>query len=43
MDEKIFTTEEQYNNQYNTIYSQTSLEVNSEGAGGHHPSYVMVW
>ena len=25
------------------IYAQTSLEVHSEGAGGHHPSYVMVW
>ena len=43
MDEKIFTTEEQYNNQYNKIYAQTSLEVRSEGAGGHHPCYVMVW
>ena len=43
MDEKIFTIEEQYNNQYNKIYAQTSLEVRSEGAGGHHPSYVMVW
>jgi hypothetical protein len=42
-DKKIFTIEEQYNNQYNKIYAQTSLEVHSEGAGGHHPSYVMVW
>jgi len=42
-DEKIFTTKEQYNNQYNKIYAQTSLEVRSEGAGGHHPSYFMVW
>jgi hypothetical protein len=40
-DEKILTTEEQYNNQYK-IYAQTSLEVHSEGAGGHYPSYVMV-
>ena len=31
-DEKFFTTEEQYNNQNNKIYSQTSLEVHSEGA-----------
>jgi hypothetical protein len=42
-DEKMFTIEEQYNNQYNEIYAQTSLEVRSEGAGGHHYSYVMVW
>jgi hypothetical protein len=42
MDEKIFTIEEQYNNQYK-IYAKTSLEVRPEGAGGHHPSYVMVW
>jgi len=42
-DEKIFTIEEQYNNQYNKIYSETSLEVCSEGAGGHYPSYIMVW
>jgi hypothetical protein len=41
-DEKIFTIEEQYNNQNNKIYAQTSLEVLSEGAG-HHPSYVIVW
>jgi hypothetical protein len=41
-DEKFFTIEEQYNNQYNKIYAQTPLEVRSEGAGGHHPSYVMV-
>jgi hypothetical protein len=40
-DEKIFTIEEQYNNQYNKIYAQKSLEVRSEGAGGHHPSYIM--
>jgi hypothetical protein len=33
-DEKIFTNEEQYNNQNNKIYTQTSLEVCSEGAGG---------
>ena len=43
MDMKIFTIEEQYNNQNNKIYAQTSLEVRSEGAGGHHPSYIMVW
>jgi hypothetical protein len=42
-DEKIFTIGEQYNNQYNKIYAQRSLEVCSEGAGGHHSSYVMVW
>jgi hypothetical protein len=42
-DEKIFTIKEQYNNQYNKIYAQTSLEVRSEGAGGHHPSYIMAW
>jgi hypothetical protein len=42
-DEKIFTIEKPYNNQYNKIHAQTSLEVRSEGAGGHHPSYVMVW
>ena len=41
-DEKIFTIKGQYNNQYK-IYAQTSLEVRSEGAGGHHPSKVMVW
>jgi hypothetical protein len=43
MDEKIFAIEEQYNNQYNKIYAQMSLEVHSKGAEGHHPSYVMVW
>ena len=42
-DEKIFTNEEQYNSQNDEIYAQTSLEVRSEGAGGHHPSKVMVW
>jgi hypothetical protein len=42
-DENIFTIKEQYNNQYNKICAQKSLEVNFEGAGGHHPSYVMVW
>jgi len=41
-DENIFTIEEQYNDQYN-IYALTSLEVHSESAGGHRPSYVMVW
>ena len=39
MDEKIFTIEEQYNK----IYAQTSLEMCSEGAGGHHPSHITVW
>jgi len=43
MDKKIFAIKEQYNNQYNKIYAQTSLEVFSEGAGSHHPSYIMVW
>ena len=43
MHEKIFTIQEQYNNQYNNIHAQTSLEVWSEGAGGHHPSHVTVW
>jgi hypothetical protein len=42
-DEKIVTIEEQCNNQYIQIYVQTSLEVYSEGAGGHRPSFVMVW
>jgi inhibitor of nuclear factor kappa-B kinase subunit alpha len=42
-DEKIFTIKEQYNNQYNKIYAQTSLEVHSEVAGGRYASYVMVW
>jgi len=42
-DENIFTIEEHYNNQYNQICAQKSLEVPSEGAGCHHPSYVMVW
>ena len=32
-DEKIFTIEEQYNNQNNKIYAQTSREVYSDGAG----------
>jgi len=41
-DKKIFTIEKQCNNLYK-IYAQTSLEVRSEGAGGHHPSYIMVW
>jgi len=31
-DEKIFTIEEQYNNQNNEIYAQTSLEVRSGSA-----------
>jgi hypothetical protein len=37
MDEKIFTNEEQYNNQNNKIYAQTSLEVHSEGTGRLSP------
>ena len=37
MDEKIFTTKEQYNNQNNKIYAQTSLELHSEGAGRPSP------
>ena len=32
MDEKFFTIEEQYKNQNNKIYAQTSLEVHSECA-----------
>jgi hypothetical protein len=36
-DEKFFTIEEQYNNQKNKIYDQTSLEVLSEGAGMPSP------
>jgi hypothetical protein len=31
-DGKIFTIDEQYNNQNNKIYAQTSLDVRSEGA-----------
>ena len=33
MVEKFFTIQEQYKNQNNKIYAQTSLEVHSEGAG----------
>ena len=40
-DEKIFTIEEQYNNQYNMIYAQKDLEVHSEGAWRHRPSNIM--
>jgi len=36
-DEIFFTIEEQYNNQNNKIYAQTSLEVRSEGAGRLSP------
>ena len=36
-DEKSFTIREQYNNQNNKIYAQTSLEVHSEGAGRSSP------
>jgi len=35
--EKFFTIQEQYNNQNNKIYAQTSLEVHSEGAGMPSP------
>ena len=38
-DEKIFTIEEQYNNQNNKIYAQTSLVVSSECAG--RPSHFL--
>jgi hypothetical protein len=34
MDEKIFTIEEQYNNQNNKFYAETSLEVCSKCVGG---------
>jgi len=37
MEEKFFTTEEQYNIQNNKIYAQTSLEVYFEGAGMPSP------
>jgi len=37
VDEKCFPMEEQYNNQNNNIYAQTSLEVHSEGAGMPSP------
>jgi len=37
MDKKFFTIEEQYKNQNNKIYAQTSLEVYSEGAGMPSP------
>jgi len=46
MDEKIFTIEEQYNDQNNKIYAQTSREGKENVPrvkGGHHPSYIMVW
>ena len=36
-DEKLFTTEEQYNNWNSKICAQTSLEVHSEGAGMPSP------
>jgi len=36
-DEKFFTIEEQYNNQNNKIYAQTSLAIHSEGAGMPSP------
>jgi hypothetical protein len=36
-DEKFFTIKEQYNNQNNKIYAQTSHEVHSEGAGMPSP------
>ena len=37
MDKKIFTIKEQYNNKYNKIYAQTSLEMHSEGVGRPSP------
>jgi inhibitor of nuclear factor kappa-B kinase subunit alpha len=43
MGKKIFTIKEQYSNQNNKIYAQTSLDVHSEGAEGYHPSYIVVW
>jgi len=36
-EEKMFTIEQQYGNQNNKIYAQTSLEVRSEGAGRPSP------
>ena len=39
MVEKFFTIQEQYKNQNNKIYAQTSLEVCSEGAG--RPSHFL--
>jgi len=44
-DEKLFTIEEQYNNQNNKIYAQTSLEVHSEGAERPSPflHHGLVW
>jgi hypothetical protein len=41
-DEKIFTSKEQYKNQYK-IYAQMSLDIHAESTGGHDPSYVMIW
>ena len=44
--EKIFTIEEQYNQQKDNIYAQTSHEVKENVLrvqGGHHFSYIMVW
>jgi hypothetical protein len=38
-----FTNKKQYKNQNNKIYTQTSLDIHAEGAGGHHPSFIMVW
>ena len=43
MDEKIFTIEEQYNNQNNKIYVKRPLRCILRVQGCHHPSYVMVW
>jgi len=36
-DKKIFTIQEQYNNQINKTYAQMSFEVCSEGAGMPSP------
>jgi hypothetical protein len=45
-DEKIFTSEEQYNHQNDMIYAQTPRKAKEKVPRvqrGHHPSYVMVW
>ena len=44
-DEKFFTTEDQYSNQNNNIYIQTSLEVRSENIGLSSPflRHGLVW
>ena len=45
-DEKIFTTEEQYNCQNDQIYAQMSHEAKEKVPRvqrGHLPSYIMIW